>query len=117
MEGEGVKSSCKYCIYQIKPVYKKNLIAIAMMSCKCFNSSKFSTFKITIPRDARPIRNNANSAGYIKTRPQNVFPGKPFFLRLSQKIKVIQLLTVPHDVTLDLAGVNPGNVVLHIAGD
>lgn len=46
------------------------------------------------------------------------FPGKPFSLhRLSQKIKVIQLLTVPHDVTLDLAGVNPGDIVLHIPGN
>lgn len=33
----------------------------------------------------------------------------------SQKIKVIQLLTIPHDVALDLAGVDPGHEVLHIA--
>lgn len=33
----------------------------------------------------------------------------------SQKIKIIQLLPVPHDVALDLAGVDPGHKVLHIA--
>lgn len=33
----------------------------------------------------------------------------------SQKIKVIQLLTVTQDITLDLAGINPGNEVLHVA--
>lgn len=35
----------------------------------------------------------------------------------SKKIKVIQLVTVLHDVALDLAGVDPGNEVLHVAGN
>lgn len=33
----------------------------------------------------------------------------------SQKIKIIQLLAIPHDIALDLAGVDPGHKVLHIA--
>lgn len=42
-----------------------------------------------------------------------------FFLKpsRSQKIKVIQLLTVTQDVALDLTGINPGNEVLHVAGN
>lgn len=33
----------------------------------------------------------------------------------SQKIKVIQFLPIPHNIALDLAGVDPGHKVLHIA--
>lgn len=33
----------------------------------------------------------------------------------SQKIKVIQLLTVTQDIALDLTGVDPSHEVLHIA--
>lgn len=42
-----------------------------------------------------------------------------FFLKpsRSQKIKVIQLLTVTQDVALDLTGINPGNEILHVAGN
>lgn len=35
----------------------------------------------------------------------------------SQHIKVIHLILVPHNIPLDLAGVDPGDKVLHIASD
>lgn len=44
-----------------------------------------------------------------------LFEGPHFAKPTSQKIKVIQLLAVPHNIALDLAGVDPGHKVLHIA--
>jgi hypothetical protein len=47
---------------------------------------------------------------------QNKNP-KCFFFNQSQKIKVVQLLTVTQDVALDLTGINPGDEVLHVASN
>lgn len=38
-------------------------------------------------------------------------------LSRSQHVEVIHLVLVAHDVALDLAGVDPGHKVLHVASD
>lgn len=38
-------------------------------------------------------------------------------LQPSQQIKIIQLLPVPHDIPLNLAGVHPRHEILHVAGN
>lgn len=72
----------------------------------------------------RVYQNRTQNAFFSETEPNGHFPTLRAPLPSSQvvyshlkKIEVIQLVTVLHDVALDLAGVDPGNEVLHVASN